>query len=139
MPSPMTAAMIPITTACMAPPVRAPRLLVSLLALGDLRLHLLAPRLLLDQVVGHLLELSLHLRQPVRQLLRACLGALRLGELLLEQVELALECLRVDAPHEVPNEQTDEDRDDADDRHLLAVHHASFRGRKGPLPREYGQ
>src|SRR5262245_43686432 len=129
MPSPMIAAMIPITTACMAPPLRAPSVPASLLALGHLRLHLLAPRLLLGQVVAHLLELRLHLRELVGQLLLTRRGLLRLGESGLELVQLALERLRLGAPPEVPYEEPHEDRNDRDDRHLLAVHHASFPGR----------
>src|SRR5262245_38798589 len=129
MPNPMIAAMIPITTACMAPPVRGPRGPGSLLALGYLPLHLLAPRLLLGQVVAQLLQLSFHLRELVGQLLLARRRLLGFGEPSLQLIELPPQRLHVGAPHEVADEKPDEDRHDGDDRHLLAVHHASFPGR----------
>src|SRR6185436_12773363 len=99
MPNPMIAAMIPITTACMATPVRGPRGSDSLLALGYLRLHLLAPRLLLGQVVVHLLQLGFHLRELVGELLLARRRLLSLGEPSLQLIELPLERLHVGTPH----------------------------------------
>src|SRR5262245_66250866 len=98
MPSPMMTAMIPITTACMAPPFRASSVRASLLALRDLRLHLLASRLLLGQVVAHLLQLGLHRSKLVGQLPLARRGLLRLSEPGLGLVGLGLQRLGLGAP-----------------------------------------
>src|SRR5581483_11726062 len=132
MPSPITAAITPMTITCIASPsVRAARA-SSLLALGELRLHLLAPALLLREVVGHPLELGLQLLQLPGQLLLVGRRLLGLGQAGLQLVQLPLRRLELIPPEQVADQQSHQDRDDRDDGHPLAVHRVSLTGRGGP-------